>query len=94
MSQDASVEQSLNLNEVKIPIHGQTLLNQVVVLRTDAFDNPPRDRRFLCTGGFGCFPTCRGKAVFGKLLSTGVTGRVTRYDVEGIAKHDQIGENG
>ena len=82
----------MNVNAVSKKTVGETLMNRVVVLKPEAFYRPPEDRRFLCTGGFGCFPYCRGKAVFGKLLSTGVEGRISRYDVEGIAEHGQIGE--
>jgi len=82
----------LRVNDIKVGVHGQSLMDRVVVLKASAFHNPPKDRRFLCTGGFGCYPVCSGKAIFGKMLTTGLEGRVTRYDVEGIAEHDQIGE--
>src|SRR5208282_6500275 len=47
-------------------------------------DYRDKDRRFRCSGGFGCNPSSAGRAVFGTFLLDGEEARIDRGDVEGI----------
>jgi len=62
----------------------QDLTGKVVILSADSYQGDQAARRFRCTGGFGCKPFTRGKAIFGEFLIDGEKGRVERYEVESV----------
>jgi len=64
-------------------ISGEHLAGKVVILREDYFKPEYRhiDRRFKCSGGFGCDPNLAGTAVFGTFLADGEEARVSRGDI-------------
>jgi hypothetical protein len=84
----------ININAVKSGIEGMDISGKMVVVGESVFSKPPKDRRFIPNGGFGCFPNMRGTAVYGKLLHNNEETRVSRYDIEGIAEHGNEEVNG
>jgi hypothetical protein len=68
---------------------------QHVVLREDAMAPAYRDlswRVVLATGGFGCHPLTRGRAVFVEHVRDGERARWSRDQIERLATQDDIDE--
>ena len=65
-------------------ITGVNLEGKTVLVKKSFFKPAYRelDRRFKCSGGFGCDPDAMGRAVFGEFLLDGEHARIERSDVE------------
>ena len=50
---------------------GIDLKDKIVIVKSNCFKGTEKERRFKCSGGFGCSPITAGTAVFGKFLIDG-----------------------
>ncbi len=63
---------SLNIN----------LIGKTVVLSKRHYKGSEEDRTFKCEGGFGCYPSMGGRAIFGHFVKDGEKCRVEGYEIE------------
>jgi len=68
-------------NVVGIDLKGKTVL-----VRKSWFAPEYRegDRRFVCSGGFGCNPDAMGTKIFGDFVDDGSHACITRGDIEKV----------
>ncbi len=64
---------------------GMELKGKIVILSAEHYNGSEEDREFLCESGFGCYPFTAGRAIFGKLVKTGMQLRVDGYEIERLA---------
>lgn len=74
-------------HRVEGDIHQQDFTGKLLILRDTVLNEAsrtPENQLFLASGGFGCSPNARGRAVFGEFLIDGEKARFERQDFVGI----------
>ncbi len=71
------------------------LTGKIAVLKPerlkDEYKNPDF-QLFYCNSGFGCYPTARGRAIFGEFIKDGRNARFDREDFIGLLKPEYLPE--
>jgi len=62
-------------------VPGVDLTNKKVILDPRYYKGTDEERTFMCTGGFGCVPSCIGRACLGYFVSDGEKARVNREEI-------------
>lgn len=64
------------------------LEGKVVILSRECYKGSEEERKFKCSGGFGCHAKTIGTAVFGEFLCDGEKCRVEGYEIEKFAEEE------